>query len=52
MPTVIRIRSSAPLSRDPRNLANAEFAPVALFCGIGLFVSFVAVIFDAQGVWH
>ena len=52
MPTVVRIRSSAPFSRVPQNSAYAEFAPVALFCGIGLLASLVAVIFDTQGVWH
>jgi hypothetical protein len=52
MPTVIRTRPSAPLSRAPPKSDNAQFAPIALFAGIGLLISLVAVIFDVQGVWH
>jgi hypothetical protein len=29
-----------------------EFASVALFAGIGLLISLVAVIFAEQGAWH
>ncbi|WP_262049365.1 hypothetical protein [Bradyrhizobium sp. Bra78] len=30
---------------------TSEFIGVALFCGIGLFVSLVAVILGIQGAW-
>jgi hypothetical protein len=52
MPTVIRTRTSAPLSRVPQNSADGQLASIALFCGIGLLVSLVAAIFGEQGVWH
>ncbi|MDI4236975.1 hypothetical protein OZ411_29615 [Bradyrhizobium sp. Arg237L] len=52
MPTVIRTRRSAPLSRVPQDSADAQFASIALFCGIGMLISFVAVICEVQGVWH
>ncbi len=29
----------------------SQFVGVALFCGIGLFVSLVAVILGTQGAW-
>jgi hypothetical protein len=52
MPTVIRTRSSIPLSRAPQKSDNGQLVSIALFCGIGLLISLVAVICGEQGVWH
>ncbi|WP_454627523.1 hypothetical protein [Bradyrhizobium cenepequi] len=52
MPTVIRTRPSAPLSRAPQKSDNEQSASIALFCGIGLLISLVAMIFGEQGAWH
>jgi hypothetical protein len=65
MPTAIRISTpiSAPdlstksndvskkLDDVSRKSDHNQFVSVALFCGIGLLISLVAVLFGIQGVW-
>ena len=46
-PRIFTERSAVPA----RHSDTSEFAAVALFAGIGLFVSLVAVILGIQGAW-
>ncbi|MBR1166905.1 hypothetical protein ACNJYD_16785 [Bradyrhizobium sp. DASA03005] len=46
-PRVFTERPAVPAKRSD----TAEFVAIALFSGIGLFVSLVAVILGMQGVW-
>jgi len=53
MPTAIR--SSAPISVSRTASGKFDynqFVAVALFSGIGLLLSLVAVICDVQGAWY
>ncbi|MCA6109713.1 hypothetical protein [Bradyrhizobium cenepequi] len=52
MPTTIRVSTPVPTSRAPRKSDDGQLASVALFAGIGLLISLVAMIFDVQGAWH
>ncbi|WP_448044001.1 hypothetical protein [Bradyrhizobium liaoningense] len=47
-PRIFTERSAVPARRSD----TSEFVAIALFSGIGLFVSLVAVILGIQGVWH
>lgn len=59
MPKAARIFSSISAPRSfsedsavaAKRSERSEFVAVALFAGIGLFVSLVAVILGVQGVW-
>lgn len=44
---------SKPIAAAPasENSDSAEFVSIALFSGIGLLISLVAVIFGVQGAW-
>ncbi|HLZ06739.1 MAG TPA: hypothetical protein VKR55_31910 [Bradyrhizobium sp.] len=42
------IRSSTASSRQSK---QSDFVPVAIFSGIGLLVSLIAVLTGVQGVW-
>ncbi|UWU80614.1 hypothetical protein N2603_19745 [Bradyrhizobium huanghuaihaiense] len=46
-PRIYTERSAIPAKRSD----TSEFIGVALFSGIGLFISLVAVILGMQGVW-
>lgn len=46
-PRVFTEKSAVPAKRSDAS----EFVVIALFAGIGLFVSLVAVILGMQGVW-
>ncbi|MBB4371677.1 hypothetical protein GGD63_004475 [Bradyrhizobium sp. cir1] len=46
-PRIFTERSAIPAKRSD----TSEFIGVALFAGIGLFVSLVAVILGMQGIW-
>jgi hypothetical protein len=46
-PRIYTETSAAPAKRSDRS----EFIGVALFSGIGLFISLVAVILGVQGAW-
>jgi hypothetical protein len=48
MPTFVR---SVPVAREPGRLISDELWPIALFCGIGLLVSLVAIGTGVEGVW-
>jgi hypothetical protein len=50
MPKAAQIQSSLRLSIENSN--SAQFISVALFSGIGLLISLVAVIKGVQGVWY
>jgi hypothetical protein len=58
MPTAIRISAPIPASTiSPASTTSSEksethpLVPVALFSGIGLLISLVAVLCGVQGVW-
>jgi hypothetical protein len=57
MPQAVRLVSSIPTSYVPSSSdsqkadSSSQFIAVALFSGIGLFVSLVAISFGVQGVW-
>jgi hypothetical protein len=51
MPKAAQIQSSIRLSTS-ENSDRAQFISVALFSGIGLLISLVAVIKGVQGVWY
>jgi len=46
-PRVYTEKSAIPAKRSD----ISEFIGVAIFCGIGLFISLVAVILGVQGAW-
>ncbi len=50
MPKTARIVPSASISSSAKS-DSSEFVSIALFSGIGLLISLVAVIFGIQGVW-
>jgi hypothetical protein len=52
-PRIYTERSAIPAKGSDRSSRESSdtFVPVALFCGIGMLVSLVAVIFGVQGVW-
>jgi hypothetical protein len=53
MPTAIRVSAAIPASNiASRKSDNHQLISIALFSGIGLFVSLVAVIFGVQGAWY
>jgi len=47
VPRVYTEKSAIPAKRSD----TSEFIGVAIFCGIGLFISLVAVILGVQGAW-
>ncbi|WLA78493.1 hypothetical protein [Bradyrhizobium elkanii] len=51
MPKAARISTSIPVSSASESSDTAQFVTVALFSGIGLLISLVAVILGIQGVW-
>jgi hypothetical protein len=53
MPTAVRVSAAIPASKTASNKSdNHQLVSIALFSGIGLFVSLVAVILGVQGVWY
>jgi hypothetical protein len=54
MPTAIRVSSSIAASRNIASSKsdNHQLISIAIFSGIGLFVSLVAVLLGVQGVWY
>jgi tellurite resistance protein TehA-like permease len=57
MPKAVRISApiSAPISGSTTSAAKSESHPLvslALFSGIGLLVSLIAVLMGVQGVWY
>jgi hypothetical protein len=51
MPKAARISTSAPVSSTSEQSDSAQFISIALFSGIGLLISLVAVIMGVQGAW-
>ncbi|WP_194461015.1 hypothetical protein [Bradyrhizobium sp. CCBAU 53421] len=54
MPKAARISTSIPVSSASQSSDNSDatqLVTVALFSGIGLLISLVAVILGIQGVW-
>ena len=52
MPTAVRV--STPISASTDTAKKSDHKPlvsIALFSGIGLLVSLIAILFGAQGVW-
>jgi hypothetical protein len=53
MPTAVRVSAAIPASKTASDKSDYnQFVSIALFSGIGLFVSLVAVILGVQGVWY
>jgi hypothetical protein len=53
MPTAVRVSAAIPASKTASDKSDSnQFVSIALFSGIGLFVSLVAVILGVQGVWY
>jgi hypothetical protein len=51
MPKAADIFKPIAVSSASENSDRAEFVSIALFAGIGLLISLVAVIFGVQGTW-
>ena len=58
MPTAIRVSTSIPASKNPasKNIASSQsdhhqLISIAIFSGLGLFASLVAMLLGVQGVW-
>jgi hypothetical protein len=51
MPKAVRISPSIPASSTSQRSNTYELISVALFSGIGLLISLVAVIAGVRGVW-
>jgi len=52
MPKAARISQSISKSSSSENSDSAQFISIALFSGIGLLISLVAVLMGVQGVWY
>ena len=55
MPKAVRISPSIPVSsasESSKESSSAQFVSVALFSGIGLLISLIAVILGVQGAWY
>jgi hypothetical protein len=51
MPKAVRISPSVPVTSESAHSDSVEFVSIALFSGIGLLISLVAVLAGVQGVW-
>jgi hypothetical protein len=51
MPKAARISKPIAASSASANSDSAQLVSIALFSGIGLLISLVAVIFGVQGAW-
>jgi len=51
MPRAARISTPIPVSSSSENSDSEQLVTVALFSGIGLLISLVAIICGVQGVW-
>jgi len=52
MPKAARISQSISRSSSSDNSDSAQFISIALFSGIGLLISLVAVVMGVQGAWY
>jgi hypothetical protein len=51
MPKAIRIAPSVPIAKPWQSSDTVQFVSVALFSGIGLLISLIAVIMGVRGYW-
>jgi hypothetical protein len=54
MPTTLPLRipaTNALRMNEPSELFTGEFFAIALFSGIGLFISLIAAVCGEQGIW-
>jgi hypothetical protein len=51
VPKAARIPTSVPVSAESESSDTSQLVSVALFSGIGLLISLVAVIMGIQGAW-
>jgi hypothetical protein len=57
MPKAVRLASTIPAPYIPSRPVTtdfdfSQFIPIALFSGIGLLVSLLAILSGVQGVWY
>jgi hypothetical protein len=53
MPKVARISESIPATAaEPKKSESHPLVSIAIFCGIGLLVSLVAILMGVQGAWY
>ena len=52
MPKAARVSKSIATSSAAENSNSAELVSIALFSGIGLLISLVAVLLGVQGAWY
>jgi hypothetical protein len=51
MPKAVRISPLIPASSTSSGKSNSPLVSIALFCGVGLLVSLVAILMGVPGVW-
>jgi hypothetical protein len=51
MSNAVRIAGSAPVSQASQSSDREQLVSVALFSGLGLLFSLLAVILGVQGIW-
>jgi hypothetical protein len=52
MPKAVRIAAIAPSTATSNKSESNELVSIALFCGIGLLVSLVAILMGVQSAWY
>jgi len=52
MPKAARISTSTPVTSASENSDSDQFVSIAIFSGLGLLISLVAVIMGVQGAWY
>lgn len=52
MPKAARVSKSIATSLASENSNSAQLVSIALFSGIGLLISLIAVILGVQGAWY
>jgi hypothetical protein len=55
MPKAVAVRIAAPIvvtTASPQQTDSHPLVPIALFSGIGLLVSLVAILMGVQGAWY
>jgi hypothetical protein len=52
MPTAIPVSTSIPAAKASSRSDHSQLISIAIFSGLGLFVSLVAALLGVQGVWY
>ena len=52
MPTIARIAAPIPSAISSKKSDSSDFVAVALFSGIGLLTSLIAILAGVQGAWY